>query len=284
MNLDFYRKPVDLSDAGEFSPLLKELPRDVGILARIVQGLLIHEHMAEAYGVKLPRQRHAEAHVRPVAGMLEKIVTSDPAPLSTARTPDNRYVCVCRSFTLLMVAILRSQGVPARARCGFGTYFEKGKGFDHWVAEYWNEAQDRWVMVDAQIDDRQRRMFNIAIDTLDVERDQFLVAGDAWRLCRTGKADPKSFGILDMWGYWFIASNVVRDIAALNNREMLPWDVWGIMKREDSELDYALFDQLAEVTHAPDRHFAALRALSKDPRVAVPKMVFNAVQNRPEAA
>ena len=106
-----------------------------------------------------------------------------------------------------------------------------------YLAEYWREAEKRWVMVDAQIDDRQRQMFGIAIDTLDVKRDQFLVAGDAWRHCRAGNLDPKSFGILDMWGYWFIASNVIRDLAALNNREMLPWDVWGAMTRDDSQIE-----------------------------------------------
>jgi hypothetical protein len=87
-----------------------------------------------------------------------------------------------------------------------------------------------------------------------------------------------------MWGYWFIASNIVRDIAALNNREMLPWDVWGVMKRDDAELDFALFDRLAGLTHEPDRHFDELRALYADPRFAVPHTVFNAVLNRPEAA
>ena len=284
MNLDFYRQPVDLSATGTYARLFDGLPRDIGALAGIVQGLLIHEHMTEAYGVKLPPARHAEAHVRPVEAMLERIVASDPRPLSTARPADGRYVCVCRSFTLLMVAMLRGQNVPARARCGFGGYFEKGKFCDHWVAEYWNDAEKRWVMVDAQVDDRQRGMFGVTIDTTDVPRDQFLVAGDAWRLCRSGKLDAKNFGILDMWGLWFIASNVVRDVAALNNREMLPWDVWGAMTRADSQLDLALFDRLAELTHDPDLHFAELRAIYKDERISVPKTVFNAVLNRPEAA
>jgi hypothetical protein len=284
VNLDFYRTPVDLSAAGRHAQLLENLPRDVGALARIVQGLLIHEHMTEAYGVKLPPERHAEAHVRPLEAMLDRIVAADLRPLTAPRAPEGRYVCVCRSFALLMVALLRHQGVPARARCGFGTYFERVKGYDHWVAEYWREAENRWVMVDAQIDDRQRQMFGIAIDTLDVKRDQFLVAGDAWRLCRSGKQDAKSFGILDMWGYWFIASNVIRDIAALNNREMLPWDVWGAMTQDDSQIDFALVDRLAELTHEPDRHFDELRALYRDPRFTVPGTVFNAVLNRPEAA
>jgi hypothetical protein len=127
-------------------------------------------------------------------------------------------------------------------------------------------------------------MFGVTIDTLDVPRNQFLVAGDAWRLVRAGKADPKAFGILDMWGSWFIAGNVVRDLAALNNREMLPWDVWGVMQPSDDGLDLALLDRLAELTHDPDRHFDELRAAYREPRLAVPPTVFNAVLNRPEAA
>ena len=284
MALNFYRTPVDLSDTGSQAKLFDGLPRDIASLARVVQGLLIHEHMTGAYGLTLAAERHAEAHVRPVEEMLAAIAAHDPRPLATQRAPDGRHVCVCRSFTLLFVAMLRHQGVPARARCGFGAYFEKGKFYDHWVGEYWNAAEKRWVLVDAQIDDRQRQMFGIAFDTLDVKRDQFLVAGDAWQLCRSGREDPRNFGILDMHGLWFIAGDLVRDVAALNNREMLPWDVWGAMPRVDDGLDLAFFDRLSGLTQDPDRHFDELRALYRDRRVAVPGTVFNAVLNRPEAA
>jgi hypothetical protein len=284
MSLEFYRTPVDLSDPGTEARLFDGLPRDVAALAKLVQGLLIHEHMTEAYGVSLPQERHAEAHIRPVEKMLAAIAAQDSRPLTTAREPKDRYVCVCRSFALLLVAILRRQGMPARARCGFGAYFEKGKFYDHWVAEYWNADEQRWVMVDAQIDDRQRQMFGIAFDTLDVTREQFLIAGDAWTLCRSGKEDPQNFGILDMHGLWFIAGNLVRDLAALNNREMLPWDVWGAMKLGDDGLDLAFFDRLAAPTQQPDRNFDEIRALYGDSRLAVPGTVFNAVRNRPEAA
>jgi hypothetical protein len=283
MSLDFYRTAVGFSAPGAGAGLFDDLPRDIAGLVGVVQGLLIHEHMTGAYGVELPPQRHAEAHVRPVEDMLAAIATSDRRRLTEARPPGKRQACVCRSFALLLVAMLRHQGVPARARCGFGRYFEACKGYDHWVAEYWDAAGSRWVLVDAQVDDRQRGMFGISLDTLDVPRDQFLVAGDAWRLCRAGKADPDSFGILDMRGLWFVASNLVRDLAALNNREMLPWDVWGLMTQDDAQLDLALLDRLAELTCAPDDNFDALRTLSGDPRLAVPGTVFNAVLSRSEA-
>jgi hypothetical protein len=175
--------------------------------------------------------------------------------------------------------MLRTQGVPARARCGFGAYFEKGKYLDHWVTEYWNEEKKCWVLFDPQIDMRQRELFNIRLETSDVPRDHFLVAGDAWTLCRGGRSDPNAFGILDMHGLWFIAGNLVRDIAALNNHEMLPWDVWGGMPRPNGELDLAFFDQLAIVSREPDIHADELSALYRDERVRVPGTVFNAVLN-----
>ena len=282
MNADGFRSPIDMSDAGAKAALLDGLPRDVGGLAKVVQGLLIHEHIAPAYGVTLSAEQHAQAHMRGVEKMLDCIARQDSRPLPQARPPAERVVGVCRHFTLLHVAMLRRQGTAARARCGFGAYFEKGKFIDHWVTEYWNEGEQRWVLVDSQLDQRQRELFAIAFDPLDVPRDQFLVAGDAWQLCRSGKADPGAFGILDMHGLWFIAGNVIRDVAALNNHEMLPWDVWGDMARTDAELDLSFIDQLAAFSHAPDRHFGDLRAAYKDKRVAVPGTVFNAVLNRPD--
>jgi hypothetical protein len=261
----------------------KDLPRDPASLATVVQGLLVHEHIAPAYGLTLSDAQHAEAHVRPVEEIVRQIAARDARPLTAARKPTERQVGVCRHFTLLHVTMLRRAGVRSRARCGFGAYFEKGKFLDHWVTEYWNENRNAWVLVDAQLDTRQRELFKVDFDPLDVPRDRFLVASDAWQHCRTGKADPETFGILDMHGLWFIASNVIRDVAALNDHVMLPWDVWGAMVGTDAEIDRAFIDQLAGLTVEPDRHFGELRAIYQDPRVNVPATVFNAVRNRRES-
>ena len=283
MNLDAYRTPIDMSDPGRQGLLFDGLPHDVGQLASIVQGLLIHQHLAPVYGVTLNQAQLAEPHVRGIEPMLERLTDRDSKPLLKARPEARRLVGVCRHFTMLHVAMLRRQEIPARARCGFGAYFEPGKFIDHWVTEYFNESQRRWVLVDAQLDARQRELFKIAFYPLDVPRDQFLVAGDAWQLCRSGKAKADAFGIMDMHGLWFVAGNVIRDLAALNNHEMLPWDVWGGMARSDEELDVAFIDRMAAVSREPDADPDALGAAYRDQRIAVPNTVFNAILNRPEA-
>jgi hypothetical protein len=61
--------------------------------------------------------------LRPVAQKLARIVDLDPRPLTEARPPGKRLVGNCRDFSVMLTAILRRQGVPARARCGFGRYF-----------------------------------------------------------------------------------------------------------------------------------------------------------------
>jgi hypothetical protein len=221
------------SSPGRHAALLRPLPVDVAGIAAVVQDLVLYEHVASSfYGVVIPDARRAESHVRPLERMLDALLAIDGAPLSIARPPHKLLVGICRHFTLMAVAMLRDKGVPARARCGFGAYFNPGYFEDHWVCEYWKAEEGRWALLDPQIDDVWRRKLGITHDMLDVPRDQFLTASAAWVACRKGDLDPVSFGIefTRMRGLWFIAGNLVRDLAALNKSELLPWDV-GVRNR-----------------------------------------------------
>jgi hypothetical protein len=183
--------------------------------------------------------------------------------------------------------VLRAHGVPARARCGFGAYFNAGSFEDHWVCDRRDTATGRWILADTQIDEVQRAALRPDFDLLDVPRDRFVIAGDAWVRCRAGDADPARFGIFDLRGLWFVAGNVLRDAAALCGMEMLPWDVWGAMRGPGQPLDdatLAFVDRVAELTRDPDARGDELRALyAGDDRLRVPPTVFNALLSRPEA-
>jgi len=287
--LDYYSEPGVMTSPGRHASLLDNVPRDIADLASVAQGLIIHEHLAHAYGVSLSAEDRAPVHVRRVEELLGLIVAKDSRPLSDAREPGARVAGNCRHFSILMVAMLRNQGVPARARCGFGGYFVDGLFEDHWVCEYWSKASRRWMLVDAQIDAVQRDLFGIDFDLTDVGRDRFMIAGDAWAKCREGAADPGAFGLspLKEAGYWWIAGNLMRDAAALGNLEMLPWDCWGAMPAPDANIgdaDQELFDRLAEYARQGDGGFDLLRKLcATDDRLRVPSAVFNAVRRREEA-
>ncbi len=85
---------------------------------------------------------------------------------------------------------------------------------------------------------------------------------------------------------WFVAGNVLRDLASLNRIELLPWDVWGLMEMNDAGLGdekKALLDRVAAVTLAGDEAFPEVRAIyESDDRLRVPPVVFNVLRNVPE--
>lgn len=264
------------------------LPDDVAGLARVVQGLFVHEYLAQAYGFRVPEPRKRESHLRPLASILDRVVELDGRPLSVARPVEQRVIGVCHHPMLMLVGFLRAKGIPARGRCGQGAYFNPPWYEDHWLCEYWHARDHRWVLADPQFDEVWRSDPRITHDVLDVPRDQFLVAADAWTRCRSGDADPARFGIFqgNLRGLWFLAGSLVRDLAALNKVEMLPWDVWGAIPQPHQTLqpaDLEFFDRLAATLSDPDSAFDELRSLyDADERLRVSATVFNALRQQRE--
>jgi len=280
----FYTQPGPMTDPGTLDAALRDAPADITGMVAYIQNLILHQHWAPAYRMRLNEERIAESHTRSVHDMLALMQRHDGRPLAFVRTLYQRMVGNCRHFSTFGVALLRRAGIPARARCGFGAYFQQGFNADHWVIEYWNGAA--WQLLDAQIDAAQRAMLRLEFDPLNVPRDQFIIACDAWTKCRSGTADPDTFGIFDEKGLWFVAGNVLRDFAALNNMEMLPWDVWGAMILPDETITpekFALFDRLAALARDPDAHFVEMRALyDSDASLRVSSAVFNFLRQRME--
>ena len=136
--LKFYAAPAPMTDICAISNQLGKLPTDLPDLVKMLQGLVVHIFWAEHYGLKLSDERKEEVNLRPVARRFARLFELDPYPLTTVRALERKLVSNCRDFTLMLVALLRYQGKPARARCGFGTYFTPGHYEDHWVAEVWD--------------------------------------------------------------------------------------------------------------------------------------------------
>jgi len=258
--LEYYASPGPMTDPGTYAALFDGLPSNVSELVEVVQGVLLHIFWAERYGVVLSDERQSEVQIRPVSAKLARIQVLHGGALTEARTMERRLVGNCRDFAVVLCAMLRYQGVPARARCGFGTYFLPGRYEDHWVCEYWNQDQGRWVMVDAQLDAFQREALAIGFDPLDMPPGQFVTGGEAWEMCRAGEVDPDRFGIFEMHGIWFVRGNLIRDYLSLNKVEILPWDGgWGYL-RDEQNMESGTMDRIAALSLASDESFAEIRA------------------------
>lgn len=281
--LEYYATPGRLT-ALDVAGLL---PRSIAGVVAMVQGLLVYDTVASAfYGVDLTPVQADAIHERDTARLIATALAVDPRPLTEPRPPAARIGGRCHSFSRLTVAVLRSIGVPARARCGFGSYFRPGWLEDHWVAEYWHDDEARWVLVDAQLDDTWRHRIAFDGDPLALTPAQFVTAGHAWQAWRRGELDADRCGlsVIDEHGAFWIAGNLRLDLAALNKVEMLPWDVWGAHwepGQEPGEDLLALFDAVAELTVAPDEHLPQLRErYGTDPRLRMDGTVFSVALGR----
>jgi hypothetical protein len=275
--LAYYASQGPITDPGPGAEALRSLPDDLPGLARVVQGLVFHYFADEAiFGWRPPRARIAEIDTRHAAAMLARLAALDARPLTEPRPPERRLVGCCRDFTVLLCTLGRARGIPVRARVGFARYFSPGFHVDHEILEWWDVGRSCWRLVDPQLSERHLTHYRIGFDPLDVPRDQFLVGGRAWQLCRSGAVDPETFGLAPELpqprGLSFVRGHVVQDLAALNKMELLLWDVWGLMRAElDAEL--ALLDEVAERTQAADG-FAGARRLYATPGLAVPSRVW----------
>src|SRR5262245_40537908 len=86
MPIEFYRSQSRFSDPGRRAHLFDALPDTIEALARIVQGLLIYDVVAEPfYGYRLSERQKRMIHLRHVEQMLDTLLDMDDRPLSETR-------------------------------------------------------------------------------------------------------------------------------------------------------------------------------------------------------
>lgn len=267
--LDYYRRHSPVTAPGANQHLLSGLPGDVAAMATLIGGVLVHRDQTRRFGFTLSEQRRGEANTRHVEAILGFLGTLDE------RRAEDRFAGVCRDFTVVLCAMLRQAGVPARARAGFAGYFSGGFFDDHWIVEVWDDNRG-WYLVDAQIASAPKGTYTAAdINPLDVPREAFLVAGQAWQECRAGRRDLNRIGTsaAGLTGMWEVQGNVIRDLASLNRVETLPWDEWGLIPTHYEQLESAdvdLLDRVAAVSAAGGPLSQATGIYRSDPRLPAP--------------
>ena len=236
-----------MSDPADHASRVAGLPADIGVLNRVIQGVLVHSDWLADYGLDEKLLHAGSRQTLPVAERLADIIERDARPLHIPRSPDRRTVGTCRDFALMLCSLLRGKGVSSRLRCGFASYFHAGWE-DHWVCEYWDTSARTWRLSDPQMDALQREKCRVGFDPTDVPRHSFVTADKAWLDCRAGRSDPNRFGHGETTGEWFLKINVIRDHYVLNNRETSTWDSWRAAPssmRTVSDRDASMLDQLA---------------------------------------
>jgi hypothetical protein len=263
--MGYYTGHSPITDPGEFAGLFADLPCTIEGLRQVVSGLLANYMGMEPE--EISGERLSEIDTRYVAKMLARIIELDDRPLNEPRSLERRLLGCCRDAAVLFCAMARHQGIPTRTRVGFAAYLpESGPDFNvsHEIAECWDLSERRWRLVDPDLGDPTIEQNNLPVNPHDVSRDQFLVGGKAWQMCRAGGADPNNFGVgdrkRDRKGLWLVRVNLILDLAAQNKMEMLLWDGWGSMSIEPTDGELATLDRAAVLTQAGDEAFSEMRA------------------------
>jgi excinuclease ABC subunit A len=222
--LEYYKGHSAITNPGRYAGLYEALPETIAELCQVVQGLLMHEFHTNHYGVNLPEQRKKESRLREVENILQRAMELAEKPLIEPRRPEDRVISNCRDYAVLMCSFLRGKGIPARVRVGYATYFDPYLHQGHWICEYWDQENGKWVQVDAQLDDIQKRYYEVDFDTLNVPAGKFLYAGEEFRI------EDKNSDDFD-----FVKRTLIQDLAALNKIEAELWDTAGFMDIDDSQ-------------------------------------------------
>ena len=261
--------------------MFEDIPDDIRSIVESVQGSLIHGGLVWLYKLKPAEAQDNGFKIRRTQELLRRISALDSAALSAHRPKEKRLIVNCRQFAVLTCSILRHKGIPARARAGYGLYtWGKGKYENHWICEYWNQEEQRWVQVDAQIDAQQKKLMGIDFNTLDMPKGKFVTAGEGWQRYQDGKVEVEAFGLggKDGWnaiGWQMVMENVTCDIMAMNKMELLPWDVnpyWDKKKAEMTAKDIAIIEKAAAISSQVDSQWGQMREFYEShPILRMPK-------------
>ncbi len=271
----FYLQYSQYTWPGLYAPkIAKELPNDIEEIGLLVRNQLTHRkvlengrlgvEIPEVYGdmTKVPWYRQPEDDVFiTAAAMLAEIYRRDPKGFHHRRAEENRIILTCRFVAVLMASILKTKGIPARVRSGFAPYFNLygGRAADHWITEYWNTKDQRWVRVDV---DGSLEAY-LDFDPYDIPDGTFIYSADAWLDVREGRKSGETFwNAADHTGLMVISWELFYDFHCLMNNEVIyihvPEFIYGQFdKIGPKELEE--IDDLARLMQKPDENFAKLK-------------------------
>lgn len=250
----YYAREDKITSLGAFS---KNIPKPMDIIQAcdLVNNLILIDIFVSMKRIKVPESFRHDVNVRTIEEKLDILSKRSHSDFNMPRNHNEKMLGNCRDTSLLLCAILRSNGIPARVRSGFATFFTPKKKFDHWLCEYWDQDKSVWIKVDSwmyQIKHHKALLpffFRIGLKKLsytplDVAEKHFIPGGQAWINCELKGDDSNKYGTEDKKrrGMWFVRDNMLRDILCLNKIELLPWECRGIicgkkgeMSKEDRE-------------------------------------------------
>lgn len=258
------------------SKLKKELPDNIEKIGNLVRRQIIHRTTLKAgntgtnsdkkYGdiEKVPWYRQPEDdYLVTASAILAELYRRNPKGFVKNRKEEDKLILTCRFVSILIASILKSKGIPCRVRAGNSPGYDIGEkervSADHWINQYWNEEEKRWVTIDVDgswgID---------GFNPYNIPEDKFDLPAMAWLNVRAGKDDPNRFwNAKPEKGINALLWSLFYDFHCLMNNEIIYTHVPGVghdfkklNKNQLKEIDF-----LAKLMLDPDKNFDELKKI-----------------------
>lgn len=223
MRKPFYASQSTYSEPGPYREALMLGGDSPESIAWWISSFMQHPRGADSKERGFTAKQVVDLELRSVTEILavaaeRKLLAGDPVQIKVGG--------LCRDFAIVAASAFRAKGIPARLRVGFADYIIPDFWEDHWLCE-WHDGR-RWQRLDVEFTATDGPSFN----TLDVPRERFLMASEAWFRIKDQPGIASRFGVrsLGLCGEWFVAGSLLREIAALRKLELKPWDYWGLSK------------------------------------------------------
>ena len=280
--LQYYCEHGPMTEIKTMQQMVSDIPKDIPTIVTYVQNILLHQHWRTAYGVEVSEDRLREPLIWSFADKLVFLNNRGFKHVSEKKNPEEKMIGICRTSRSPRRHFVEKPAFPPELDADSPLILSR-KIHRPLGLEYWNEDQQRWVMVDAQLDELQQKALQITFDPLDVGETDFINGPRAWIMCRAGKADPELFGIFQWWGYEYLRCNLILDANSLLKMPMQPWDQWEGYKdlpmEEWTEADFAVMDELASLALAIDDDFEAFAEFVRgNDKIRVPDDLNNVRQ------
>lgn len=262
--------------AGAYKDFLLSLPNDIPTIGRLVCDQITHPtmyftepspYLEDTYFGKFasyPKHRFKnedELYITAIS-MIAGILRLDEKGFTQNRDVTKRITVSCRQASVLFSAILKAKGIPCRSRAGYMDFSDTGESYmEHWVNEYWNSKEQRWVLVDA--DGYYEYENRFGYNQFDLPRRKFVTASEVWLGLRKGTLDKK----IDMFVPDLLqgaCENLFMDFHALMNNEIF-YSYQPLYLRKGlqsvSEAKLRELDLLAELLENPDENIVQIEEL-----------------------
>lgn len=274
--LDFYKKTSSFTELGFYKEFVLKLPDDIKELCLLQRMQTIHpadlrnknirNSVDLVYGdmskVPVTNLDYEEDYFPTAQSMIAELLRRDINYDKNRNILDKIHI-TCRGHALLLTSILKAKGIPARARCGFAPYiYCDSVNYDHWITEYYNQLEDRWILVDAD-----ECLSDLDFNPYDIPHSKFIFGAQAYLGIRNKKykneelyyaSDPATLGLkAAIRGLFY-------DFHALMNNEIIFLHQPKYIIDKDFELDeveYQELDELALLMLEPDENFEELKKI-----------------------